>query len=170
MALTPKQQAFIDEYLIDFNARQAALRAGYQAISAKSYGLKLIQLPAVQAELNNRIAQRANRLQIEQDRVLLEIARIAFNDPRRLFSPEGTLLPVQDWPDEVAAAVASVKVQELKAADGSVVGSCTQIKFWDKGKQLELAARHLGMLRDKLELSTPVADLIRAARERIRID
>jgi phage terminase small subunit len=114
------------------------------------------------------MAERIRRVEVDQDRILLEIARLALNDPRRAFDTNGALLPIQDWPDEVAAAVSTIKVNEIRDPDGNVVGETKEIKFWDKGKQLELAARHLGMLNDKLELSTPVSQLLRAARERIR--
>jgi phage terminase small subunit len=166
--LNAKQKMFIEEYLLDMNASQAAIRAGYSPRSAKVLGCKSLKNPEVQAAIAARLAERGKQLGVEQDQVLLEIARIAFNDPRLAFDANGALLPVQRWSADLAAAVAAVKVHELKAADGSVLGACKEIKFWDKGKQLELAARHLGMLNDKLVVTTPVAELIRAARARIR--
>ena len=167
MALTVKQQVFIHEYLIDLNARQAAIRAGYSPKTARDIGPKLLRRPAIQTAIATRLAERSQRVEVQQDRVLLEIARLAFNDPRRAFDANGALLPIQDWPDETAAAIASIKINEIKDADGAVVGETKEIRFWDKGKQLELAARHLGMLNDRLEISTPVSQLIRAARERM---
>ncbi|MGD0959810.1 MAG: terminase small subunit [Methylomonas sp.] len=165
--LSKRQQVFIDEYLIDLNAGQAAARAGYADSSAYNVGSKLCRNPRVQAEIARRMAERAQRLQLDQDRVLLEIARLAFCDPRRAFDANGALLSVHEWPDEVAAAISAVKVVEIKDEYGVTTGVCKEVKFWDKGRQLELAARHLGMLNDKLEISTPMAKLIKEARERI---
>ncbi|WP_347989746.1 terminase small subunit [Methylomonas sp. AM2-LC] len=170
MPLSKKQQLFIDEYLIDLNATQAAIRAGYCVKRASDRGYQLCLSPLVQAQIAEKMAKRAQQLALDQNRVVLEIARLAFNDPRRAFAANGALLAIQDWPDEVAAAISSIKVHEIKDSEGNVIGECKEIKFWDKGKQLELAARHLGMLKDKLELSTPVSELIKAARERIRTD
>ncbi len=168
MALTKKQQAYVDEYLLDLNATQAAIRAGYSAKSPTSVGSKTSKSAKVQAAIAERMAERIKRVEVDQDRILLEIARLALNDPRRAFDHNGALLPIKDWPDEVAAAISTIKVNEIRDPDGNVVGETKEIKFWDKGRQLELAARHLGMLNDKLELSTPVSQLLRAARERIR--
>lgn len=168
MKPTRKQMAFVDEYLLDLNATQACIRAGYSTKYAHVTGSALCKKPAVQTLIQERMAERCQRLELDQNRVLLEIARLAFNDPRRAFDAAGAMLPVRDWPDDTAAAIASVKVNEIRDADGRVVGETKEVKFWDKGKQLELAARHLGMLNDKLEIGTPVAQLLRAARERIR--
>jgi phage terminase small subunit len=104
MPLTKKQQLFIDEYLIDLNATQAAIRAGYSLKTAHNRGYELRHLPTIQAQIAEKMAQRAQQLALDQNRVVLEIARLAFNDPRRAFAANGRLLPVQDWPDEVAAA------------------------------------------------------------------
>ncbi|MDD4915409.1 MAG: terminase small subunit [Methylococcales bacterium] len=169
MALTRKQQAFVDEYLIDLNGRQAATRAGYILAKSESTPCRLLKNPAIQAAIASGMATRMQRVKIDQDRVLLEIARLAFCDPRRLFDANGALLPIQDWPEDMAAAVASIRVQEVKNTNGVVIGTTKLVKFWDKGKQLELAARHLGLLHEKLEITTSVSHLIRAGRERIRL-
>ncbi len=168
MALTPRQSAFVDEYLLDFNMVQAAVRAGYAKSTAQGKAYALCLQPEVQAAIARRIRARAERLALDQDRVLLEIARVAFNDPRRAFTEDGRLLPVHAWPPELAAAVASVKVLLVKGPDGEVIGETQEIKFWDKGKQLALAARHLGMLQDKVEVSSPITQLLQEARERVR--
>jgi phage terminase small subunit len=165
MPLTAKQRLFVDEYMLDLNITQAALRAGYSQTSAKSAH---IMTPVVKAEIERCLAERSLKLEIDQNRVLLEISRLAFNDPRLAFAANGSLLPVHAWPDEVAAAISSIKIHELKNSQGEIIGECKEIRFWDKGKQLELAARHLGMLKDKLEISTPIAEMLKAARERIR--
>jgi phage terminase small subunit len=168
VTLTTKQQVFVDEYLVDLNATQAAVRAGYKLSSAEGHSYRFLANPKIRAKIASRMAERVQRVEVSQDRVLLEIARLAFNDPRRAFAVNGALLPMIAWPDDLAAAVASVKIREVKGEDGEVLGEIKEIRFWDKGKALELAARHLGLLKDRLEVSTPVAELIRAARARIR--
>jgi phage terminase small subunit len=170
MKLTDRQQAFVDEYLLDLNARQAAIRAGYTTTKSSNTGYNLLRLPKITAEIARRSAHRSEKTQISQERVLLEIARLAFNDPRRAFDDKGVLLPIKDWPAEVAAAISSIKVVEVKDSQGEVTGELKEIKFWDKGKQLELAARHLGLFLDKLEISTPVSQMILAARQRLKAD
>lgn len=152
MALNAKQQAFCDEYIIDFNATQAAIRAGYSEKTSYSHGQRLLNDVEIQKEISKKQIERSKRTEITQDRVLLEIARLAFNDPRKAFDDNNALLPVKQWPDEVAAAVSSIKINEIKDSEGNHIGETKEIKFWDKGKQIELAGRHLGMWNDKLTL------------------
>ncbi|MFA6051549.1 MAG: terminase small subunit [Methylobacter sp.] len=173
MALNERQLKFVDEYLIDLNAAKAAIRAGYSERSARSIGQENLTKPDIQKAIQERLEARSKRTEISQDRVLLEIARLAFNDPRRAYDENGNLLPVKDWPDEVAAAIKSVKITELKDEDEDgnivVVGTTNEVSFWDKGKQLELAARHLGMLNDKLFIGDvdKLAERLGRARSRV---
>lgn len=173
MALNDRQSKFVDEYLIDLNAAKAAVRAGYSERSARSIGQENLTKPDIQAAIQEKLAARSKRTEISQDRVLLEIARLAFNDPRRAYDENGNLLPVKDWPDEVAAAIKSVKVTEIKEEDKDgnmiVIGTTNEVSFWDKGKQLELAARHLGMLNDKIQIDVTdnLADRLARARARV---
>jgi phage terminase small subunit len=156
MALEPKQQAFCEEYIIDFNGTQAAIRAGYSERTAGSIASENLQKPEIQAEIQHQIENRSKRTEITQDRVLLEIARLAFNDPRKAFDDNGNLLPVQQWPDDVAAAISSIKVTEQRIdneGEEVIASQIKEIKFWDKGKQIELAGKHLAMFSDKLTLA-----------------
>lgn len=148
--LSEKHKAFCKEYLIDLNATQAAIRAGYSPVSANTFGTALIKQQRIIDHLKELMDERSKRVEIKQDRVIIEIARLAFNDPRKAFDADGNLLPIQAWPDEVAAAIASIKVLETKNDEGTV-SQTKEIKFWDKSKNLDLAARHLGMLKDKVE-------------------
>ncbi len=148
--LTPKQIVFCNEYIKDMNATQAAIRAGYSKRTAQVQSANLLSKIMVQQKIHELQLERSERTQVEADRVLLEIARIAFNDPRKAFDQDGNLLPIDKWPPELAAAVSSVKVTEVKS-DGDVTTTVKEIKFWDKGKQIELAAKHLGMLTEKVQ-------------------
>lgn len=152
MALTARQQKFVDEYLVDLNASKAAVRAGYAEKYAGANIDKLLKNTEIASEISKKQIERSKRTEITQDRVLLEIARLAFNDPRKAFDDNNALLPVKQWPDEVAAAISSIKTKEITDSEGNTVGISQEVKFWDKSKNLDLAARHLGMLNDKLEL------------------
>ncbi len=147
--LTPKQEAFCNEYIIDFNASKSAIRAGYSPNRSGSTAHNLLKKTEIQKRICKLQEERSERTEVTQDRVLLEIARLAFNDPRKAFDLNGSLLPVQEWPDEVAAAISSIKITELQSDDeGREL--LKEIKFWDKGRQIELAAKHLGMLTERL--------------------
>ncbi len=84
--MTPRQRCFVEEYLVDLNATQAAKRAGYSAKSARTRGSKLLRNPAVAAAIESAQAKRAQRTRVSADRVVTELAKVAFGDPRRLFS------------------------------------------------------------------------------------
>ena len=64
--LTPKQERFVQEYLIDLNATQAAIRAGYSAKTAEQQGYQLLQKPSVQAAIAARQKEREQRTAVNQ--------------------------------------------------------------------------------------------------------
>lgn len=153
MKLSDKQKEFCKQYLHDLNGAQAAIRAGYSQKTARTIANRLLTKVDIIKYLNGLRKRREVKTQVKQDRVLLEIARLAFADPRRAFDDNGNLLPVKDWPDDVAACIASIKVTEVKdfhKENADITTTLKEIKFWDKSKNLELAARHLGMLNDRL--------------------
>lgn len=170
--MTPKQQRFVEEYLIDLNATQAAIRAGYSAKTAYSIGEEILRKPEVAAALSLAQAARAIRTEITQDRVLAELARIGFADVRRLFTEGGTMITPSDLDDEIAPAVASVEVVErrIRGEDDKIeVEHVRKIRLNDKLGALTQIGRHLGMFVDKVELSGKVglAERLEGARRRV---
>ena len=154
--MTPKQQRFVDEYLIDLNATQAAIRAGYSAKTANEQGARLLTNVSVRSAIAAAQQERAKRTHITQDRVLQEIARIAFSDVRALYNEDGSLKKPGELTDEAAAALASVEVMEI-GGDDAPLTLTKKTKVFDKVAALTLAARHLGMLNDKLKLGGDLA-------------
>ena len=77
--LTAKQQRFIEEYLIDLNATQAAIRAGYSVKTANEQGSQLLAKLSIQQAIAEKMAERSKRTGVNQDRVVLELAKIALN-------------------------------------------------------------------------------------------
>lgn len=153
--MTPKQERFVQEYLIDLNATQAAIRAGYAPASASVEGSRLLANAKVAAAVALGQQQRASELGVTAERVLAELAKIGFSDIRRMFSPAGHLLPVGDLDDEAAASVASVEVvtRKVPGGDADEVERVAKIKLWDKRAALVDMGKHLGMFTDKLEVS-----------------
>ena len=110
--LTPKQKAFVSEYLIDKNATQAAFRAGYSKKTAYSMGQENLKKPEIKRAIQKAMQKREERTEITQDRVLLEYARIAFFDPRKLFRSDGSPKPIEELDTDTAAALAGLEVRE----------------------------------------------------------
>ena len=155
--LTPKQAAFVAEYLIDLNATQAAIRAGYSAKTADRIGPELLGKTCVSEALQKAQQKRAERTEITQDKVLEEYAKLAFLDPRRFYDAEGRLIDIPNLPADVAAAISGMDIAVEKAgADESgnpVFAQVRKIKLADKKGALDSVARHLGMFNDKLALT-----------------
>lgn len=80
MALTPKQEMFVKEYLIDLNGNQAAIRAGYSEKTARITACDLLTNPNIQEALQKAMEERSKRTEITADKVLKEMAHIAFDD------------------------------------------------------------------------------------------
>lgn len=155
MALSDKQRVFVDEYLVDLNATQAAIRAGYSPKTANEQGARLLAKVSIQAELSERMKAREQRTEITQDRVLQEIARVAFFDPRKLFNDDGSPKRLVDLDDDSAAVIAGVDVATVGNADIGI-GQVMKYKIADKLKAIDQCMSHLGMGKAKIELSGKV--------------
>lgn len=150
--LTAKQQRFVEEYLIDLNATNAAKRAGYSVKSAHSIGQENLTKPEVQEAIQKAMAKRSERTQITADRVLQELATIGFANMADYaeWGPNGvTLRESAELPRGATAAV--IEVRERVNAQGDKTVS---IKLAGKDPSLEKLAKHLGLYRDGAEIHT----------------
>lgn len=171
--LTPKQRRFVAEYLVDSNATQAAIRAGYSPRSAHSIANELVEKPDIRAAIEAAEQRRLNRLDLKADDILRELLTFAKTDIRKAFDKSGRLLPIHEMPEDVARAISGVKVFEEFDGQGSErvkVGDVREVKFWDKVKGLELLGKHLKLFTDKIEMKVDgsFADELKKARERAR--
>jgi len=160
VALTARQERFVQEYLIDLNATQSAIRAGYSPNTANEQGSRLLTYVSVRSAIEEAKKKRQERVEITQDRVLQELARIAFFDLRKLYREDGSLKPVSELDDDSAAVLASIEVVESNRGgqdgESSALEYVKKAKVFDKGTALTLAMRHLGMLNDKLTVDANV--------------
>lgn len=167
--LTPKQRAFVREYLIDMNATQAAIRAGYSEKSAFVEGSRLLKHAKVGAAVDAAMKNRAERTGITSEMVLKELAKIGFSDIRKAIkwrahlveeedNPEGgdiavvktivtnqvELIGSEDLDDETAAAISEISQNQ---------GGGIKLKLHDKRAALVDIGKHLGMFKEKVELT-----------------
>ena len=143
---TPKQKRFVEEYLIDLNATQAAIRAGYSPETAKDIGCQNLAKLNISAAIAKAMAERSKRTGVNQDRIVLELAKIAFVNPADVDISNPETATADD-----AAAIQSVKVKRFSTKDGG--GTEREIRFHDKIRALELLGRHVGMWNDKLNVN-----------------
>jgi phage terminase small subunit len=141
--MSPRQRRFVEEYLLDLNATQAAIRAGYNPRTAGRYAHALLKKQEIAAALAEAQAQLSERTRISIDRVVTELARVGFSNLRRAFDHNGNLLRPEAWDDATAAAISSVKVATRNLGDGEVE-YVHEIKLWPKTAALDQLAKHLG--------------------------
>lgn len=160
--LTPKQERFCEEYLIDLNATQAAIRAGYSEKTAREQAAQNLSKLNIQEKITELKAERSQRTEITQDRVVKELAAMAF-------AKATDYAQIADVGGKVAV-ILTPTAQLTKAQQAGIVGikqtqAGIEVKL-DKTKALELLGRHLGMFKDKIELegtvTNPYANLTEA--------
>lgn len=143
--MTKKQKRFVEEYLIDLNATQAAIRAGYSPDSAADIGSENLRKPDISAAVDRAIAERSKRTGINQDRVLRELARIGFAKITDVVDPYTARIK-EDASEDDLACIQSIKIKPNEW------GMEREVKMYDKKAALVDIGRHLGMFKDKLEL------------------
>lgn len=158
--MTPKQEHFVAEYLKDFNATQAAIRAGYSPKTAAEQACRLLTNVNVAAAVETGRAKLTQKAGITAERVLEEIGRIAFSDVRSLYDPNGHLKPIHELDDATAATIAGIEVdvERGKTKSGeeeTIVTHTHKIKRWDKNRALDTLAKHFGLVKEKIEHSGP---------------
>lgn len=140
--MIPKRRRFVEEYLIDLNATRAARRAGYSQRSAARQGSRLLRIPEVTAAIARAQNERSERTRVTADRVVTELAKVAFGDPRRLLSwgPGGVELRESSDLTEAEAALVS-EVSETRTA----AGGTRRVKLHCKLAALTALGKHLGL-------------------------
>lgn len=165
--ITEKQRRFCEEYVVDLNGTQAAIRAGYSVNSANEQASRMLAKDNIQAEVARLKTEQSERTEITADRVLQAMAEVAFGDIRGMFNDDGSLKRPHEWDDETAAAVAGMDVVTVSAGEG-MVEHVAKIKRTDRLRAMEMLARHLSLFNDKLDVNvtSDLAERMRRAKER----
>ena len=149
-----RRAQFVREYLVDLNAGAAALRVG---LKAKGAGTRYLRDPRVRAELARQRNVLAERTEVTADRVVEELARVAFADLSRCYGSTGALLDVPQMPEATRRALAGVEVTEVLGGESAPGRATSKVKLLDKLRALELLGKRLGMWTDKLEVGGSVS-------------
>lgn len=157
--LSAKQQLFILEYLVDKNATQAAIRAGYSVRTARKIATENLSKPVIKAAINAEIEKQKARITFTADQVLEELARVGFADMKDFIEiDEGgaiRALPLETLAEGKSRVIKKVREKRTikSTAEGDqILDSTYEFELCDKVKSLELLARHLGLLHDKTEI------------------
>lgn len=144
--MTEKQKRFVEEYLIDLNATQAAIRAGYSSRNADKIGHELLGKTRVSDAISKAMAERSKRTGISQDRVLFELARIGFAKITDVVDPDTAKIKTDASEDDLAC-IQSIKIKPNE------FGTEREVRLYDKKSALVDLGKHLGMFKDKIDLN-----------------
>ena len=150
--LTDKQKKFVEEYLIDLNATQSAIRAGYSPKTANEQGARLLANVSIQEAISKAMAERSRRTGINQDRIVQELARIAFVKITDVVDPDGEINT--NASDDDLACIESYKVEDSDSVNGS--SSKREVNLASKIKALEFLGKHVGMCNDKIQVDVSI--------------
>ncbi|MHA5056412.1 terminase small subunit [Acinetobacter schindleri] len=156
--LTPKQQRFVEEYLIDLNATQAAIRAGYSEKTANEIGAENLAKPSIAKAIQDALKERSERVQIDADYVLKRLVEIDQMDVLDIMDDKYCLKPIGEWPKIWRQYISNIEnLEEFEGfgEDRTQIGWLKKIKWPNKTKNLELLGRHVsvGAFKDKVEHS-----------------
>ncbi|EMB9257091.1 terminase small subunit [Pseudomonas aeruginosa] len=168
MALTKKQRLFVDEYLIDLNATQAAIRAGYSTRRATEIGYQLLQRPEVAQAIQAAMAERSKRTEVEADYVIRRLREIDEMDVLDILEDDGSFRSIRDWPKAWRQFLSGIEIAELfegRGDDRRIAGVLRKVKWPDKLRNLELLSRHVGTESAALDLELKRLDVAKKRAE-----
>ncbi|EPY9203323.1 terminase small subunit [Morganella morganii] len=142
MALTDKQEMFCREYLVDLNATQAAIRAGYSDKTARSQANRMLTNVDIEKRIQELKSERGERLAIDADYVLQRLVEIDQMDVADILLSNGEIKPIKEWPKVWRITLSGIDVTEMA---GDTAGLLKKIKWPDKVKNLELLGKHISV-------------------------
>ena len=169
--LTAQQEKFCHEYLIDRNATQAAIRAGYSIKTAQEQSSQLLSKLMIKGRVNQLISAELGSIDATAARIKRELTNLAFINIADAYDQNGALKSFEDMPVELQRAILAVESEELFDGVGKnreQIGYTKRIKLTDKLKALEMLGRHQKMFTDITEHKglENLAEELKAARLR----
>lgn len=153
--LNEKQQAFCREYLIDLNAKQAAIRAGYSEKTAEQQGYQLLQKTLVQNHIAKLKDQRNERNDVNADYVLKRLIEIDRMDVLDILNDDGSLKAIKEWPKSWRTTLSGFDISStiINQDESTIENILKKIKWPDKVKNLELLGKHVNVqaFKEKIE-------------------
>lgn len=168
-----RRTRFVKEYLLDQNGTKAAIAAGCSEKSAHVTASRWLKNVKVQEMIQDGNDKINAKLDLTLERVRQEIARLCYYDPRKYWNADGSAKAITELDEDSARAITGFEMAELFTGPGEergLAGYVKKFKLADKTRALELASRHLGALRDRVEVTDTDQILKRLAegRERVR--
>lgn len=158
--MTEAQKRFCDEYLIDLNATRAYKKAYPNCKkdeTANAAASRLLRNVKVQEYLQSQKDNLKEKINVTQEQVINQLARIAFGDIRKLYNDSGSLKNIQDLDDDTAAILTGVETTEEfdgYGEDKEMIGYTKKVKMADKTKALDLLGKYFGIFKEKVEIDS----------------
>lgn len=153
--LSDKQELFCREYLLDLNATQACIRAGYSKKTACEQGSQHLSKLNIQARIQQLMKNRSDRTEITSDKVLNELAKIAFSNIQDFTDNTNGVVNINGLEPNVTAAVSSIEVMSSSVGEESSI-KISKLKLHDKLRALEQIGKHLGMFEKDNAQKQPI--------------
>lgn len=159
--LNDRQTKFCFEYLKCDNATQAAIKAGYSKKTAYSIGQRLLKHVEIKAYIESKKQKVVAKLEITYERTMLEIGRLAFQDVRKFYRPDGSLIPIHELDDDAAAVISGIEMEEIylgqkKGKGKKSAGRLIKIKRFGKDKAVEILAKHFKLYSDGANINNNI--------------
>jgi phage terminase small subunit len=146
--LTLKQEKFVNEYLIDLNATQAAIRAGYSEKTAKDIGCENLAKPNIAEAIGKAFKERAQRTKVDADWILKHCSEMLTADIGDILNDVGSFKPISEWPKIWRQMLSGCDIKELFDYEKGVksnIGELIKAKFVSREKILELTGKHVNV-------------------------
>ena len=143
ITLNERQEAFCREYIIDMNATQAAIRAGYSVKTAGSSGQRMLKSVEIQARISEVMESRNKRIDINADYVMRRLVEIDEMDVADILTDTGDFKPIKEWPKVWRTTLSAIDIQIINSGDTEAITK--KIKWPDKLRNLELLGKHINV-------------------------
>lgn len=143
MALNQKQEAFCREYIIDLNATQAAIRAGYSERTAPAQGCRLLMNVNAQSRISELKGKRNTKTDIDASYVLRRLVEIDEMDVADILTDSGDIKPIKEWPKVWRTSLSAIDIQLINSGDIETITK--KVKWPDKLRNLELLGKHVNV-------------------------
>ena len=148
----PKHEKFAQEYCVDFNATQAAIRAGYSKKTAYSQGSRLLKKVEVQKRVGELAGKAGYDREVDAARIKQELGYLSTSDLTEAFDANGNPLPIHQIPERLRRCISGFELVEERDENGEPTGHMVKkFKFYDKNASLNTLAKVHKMLTDKVE-------------------
>jgi len=159
--MTPKKLRFIEEYCVDLNGTQAAIRAGYSKDRARITASELLAERNISAEIQKRLERLTKAADIKTEQILEEVSRVAFVDPREVMPSDSYLgKQLRQMPEDIARAIASIELITRKVAESDDIEYVAKIKFWNKLDALEKLGKYKKLWDGDSQANTNISIII----------